>query len=97
MAFKFLLEEQDNDQYDPEYDTKAPSTARPPVLPQYIEIGVMQGRDFVLRNIRNMPADNGTEIFSTYAPNAGRIKEFLLDNSYVVTSTDKNLRNSGVA
>jgi hypothetical protein len=38
-----------------------------------------------------MPADNGTEKFSTYAPNAGRIKEFLLDNSYVVTSTDKNL------
>jgi hypothetical protein len=88
---KFMLEGQVSDAYDPEYDVRLPSTARPPVLPQYIEIGVMQGRDFALKSIRNMPVDNGKETFSSYAPKAGLIKKFLLDNEYIVTSTDKNL------
>jgi hypothetical protein len=88
---KFMLEGQESDAYDPEYDVRLPSTARPPVLPQYIEIGVMQGRDFALKSIRNMPVDNGKEIYSNYAPKAGLIKTFLLDNEYIVTSTDKNL------
>jgi hypothetical protein len=38
-----------------------------------------------------MPVDNGKESFSSYAPKAGQIKSFLLDNEYIVTSTDKNL------
>jgi hypothetical protein len=88
---KFMLEGQVTDAYDPEYDVRPQSTARPPSLPQYIEIGVMQGRDFALKCIRNMPVDNGRESFSSYAPKAGQIKSFLLDNEYIVTSTDKNL------
>jgi hypothetical protein len=45
----FMLEGQVTDAYDPEYDVRPQSTARPPSLPQYIEIGVMQGRDFAFK------------------------------------------------
>jgi hypothetical protein len=88
---KFMLEKQDSDKYDPDYDVRPHSTVRPPVLPQYIELGVNIGRDFVLRNIRNMPVENGEENYHSYAPSAGRLKTFLLDNSYIVSGTDKNL------
>jgi hypothetical protein len=88
---KFMLEQQDSDKYDPDYDVRPHSTARPPILPQYIELGVMQGRDFVISHVRKQPVDNDEENYHSYAPHVGQLKKFLLDNSYIVSGTDKNL------
>ena len=77
--------------YDPDYEVPHVSTARPPVLPAYLEHGIELGRRFVIDTIAKIPEDTETGALNTLAPSPRRVKEFLLSNAYIVTNTDKNL------
>ena len=88
----FLIEgNEDNKPYDPDYDVRLPSQAQAPSLPQYIELGLIEGRRYV--NKAFVKARDGTtnqEQF-VYTPQIKAVREFLTSNEYVVTGTDKNL------
>jgi hypothetical protein len=89
---KFLFENQEEKPYDPDYDVRAPSHKQAPALPLYIELGLIKGRGFVYETIRKVPdADILRHPHKTLQPDVAMIREFLCDNQYVITGTDKNL------
>jgi hypothetical protein len=89
---KFSMEPDDNKPYDPEYDVagKTPST-KTVILPQYLELGLIEGRKFVYSTMSNIPNKSLTDEYFPLGPKLRLVKEFLLKNKYIVTSTDKNL------
>jgi hypothetical protein len=80
------------DPYDPDYDVSVPSTRMAPALPYYIELGLLKGRLFVYKTMARVPdAELLGHPHKAHQPQLGRLKEFLLDNEYIITGTDKNL------
>jgi hypothetical protein len=90
---KFLFDNSGTEKpYDPDYDVRPLSVRQAPALPQYIEMGLVQGRAFVYKAMRNAPsAETLRHPHKSFQPDVGLIREFLLSNKYVITGTDKNL------
>ena len=78
--------------YDPDYDVRPPSTKQAPALPLYIELGLVKGRLFCNEQIAKIPdVDTLRHPHKSRQPDVRSISEFLLNNDYVITGTDKNL------
>ena len=88
----FLFDNSGEAPYDPDYDVRAPSTKQAPALPQYIEIGLVKGRSFAYTAMNKVPDDKITgNHHKSLQPDVKALREFLLDNNYIITGTDKNL------
>jgi hypothetical protein len=88
---KFTLEGDDTT-YDPDYDVRKLSTAKPPVLPFYCELALKRGRAYVHSVTANVPSDGlADDTFKPLGPKVNELRKFLLDHDYVITATDKNL------
>ena len=92
LYFAFKGIEDDND-YDPDFEPigKKVSTKKPK-LPMYIFNGFAKGRMMIHKSVSAIPSEPAprTEI-KALQPSRAEIKQFLLENKYVVTGTDKNL------
>ena len=77
--------------YDPDYEVPHVRKGKPPRLPQYLEHGILMGRNFVYKTISNIPEEESGPINKSLKPNRSKVEEFLIRNDYVVTMTDKNL------
>ena len=89
----FLFKEGMNKPYDPDYSVRHNKSKKsPPKLPQWMELGLVMGRRYVFSTISRIPDEKlmGARK-NPFAPNSYRILQFLKDNNYVVTMTDKNL------
>jgi hypothetical protein len=72
--------------YDPDYDVRPTSTKQAPALPQYIELSLIQGRRFVNQAIAKVPdSEKLRHPHTALQPDVRSIREFLLDNQYVIT------------
>ena len=88
----FLFKEGINKPYDPDYSVKRHSKMEPPKLPQWMELGLVMGRRYATSAIASIPDEKLDEIKKNpFSPNSNKILQFLKDNNYVVTMTDKNL------
>ena len=88
----FLFKEGLNKPYDPDYSVKRHSNMEPPKLPQWMELGLVMGRRYVYSTIASIPDEKLMEIKKNpFSPNSYKILQFLKDNNYIVTMTDKNL------
>ena len=88
----YLFEKTGETPYDPDYDVRTPSTKMAPALPLYIELGLVKGRRFVNSTIAKVPdVETLRHPHRTLQPDVGSIRKFLLEHSYVITGTDKNL------
>ena len=90
----FLFKEGVNKPYDPDYSVRLKTKEKksPPKLPQFIELGLVQGRRYVYSTFASLPDDKLDEIKpNPFSPNSSKILKFLKDNKYVITMTDKNL------
>ena len=88
----FLFKEGVNKPYDPDYGVKRKNNKTPPTLPQFMELGLVMGRRYVLSTVSSIPDKKLQEIQKKpFSPNGNKILRFLKDNNYVVTMTDKNL------
>jgi hypothetical protein len=88
----FLFDKGDESPYDPDYDVKEPSSRMAPALPHYIELGLAKGRLFVYKAMAKIPSiEPPANLHNTLAPDVRLIREFLLNNEYIITGTDKNL------
>ena len=90
----FLFKEGVNKPYDPDYSVRRKSKNKrsPPKLPQWMELGLVMGRRYVLSTIASIPDEKLMEIKKNpFSPNSYKILQFLKDNDYVITMTDKNL------
>lgn len=88
----FAFKDGINQPFDPDYAVASESKKRPPTLPYFMELGLVMGRRYVNKITEKIP----DEIVSAsrkrpFAPNTNKIYQFLLDNNYVITMTDKNL------
>ena len=85
-----LLDEQKT--YSPDYDMHEPSKKTWLVLPFYIDYIIQKGQLFVHNKVCSIP-DNGANdsTFKVLGPRLKVIKEFLHENDYIITATDKNL------
>ena len=80
--------------YDPDYDVRPSTSVQAPALPLYIEQGLARGRLFVYKTMAKIPKDEkdlANHHFKTLGPQIDSIRQFLLDNRYIITGTDKNL------
>ncbi|KAH9474190.1 hypothetical protein JR316_0002860 [Psilocybe cubensis] len=81
-----------NKPFDPDYGVSSKKKEKPPVLPQYMELGLSMGRRYVQRTIASIPEEALTEMRKhAFSPKRDKIRKFLIDNNYVITMTDKNL------
>uniref|UniRef100_A0A8H7XZR0 Reverse transcriptase domain-containing protein n=1 Tax=Psilocybe cubensis TaxID=181762 RepID=A0A8H7XZR0_PSICU len=88
----FLFKEGMNKPFDPDYGVSSKKKEKPPVLPQYMELGLSMGRRYVQRTIASIPEEALTEMRKhAFSPKRDKIRKFLIDNNYVITMTDKNL------
>ena len=88
----FLFKEGVNKPYDPDYSVKRHSKMEPPKLPQWMELGLVMGRRYAFSAVARIPDEKLDEIKKNpFSPNSYKILQFLKDNNYVVTMTDKNL------
>ena len=88
----FLFKEGINKPYDPDYSVRRHSNMMPPKLPQWIELGLVMGRRYVYSTIASIPDEKLKEIKKNpFSPHSYKILQFLKDNNYIVTMTDKNL------
>jgi hypothetical protein len=82
-----------NRPYDPDYAVpKSATKRRAPILPQFMEFGLVMGRRYINKTIANI-SDEKIEAVrkQPFAPRISKLQKFLSDNDYVVTMTDKNL------
>jgi hypothetical protein len=77
--------------YDPDYEVPHTRKGKPPRLPQYLENGILMGRNFVYNTISHIPEEETGLINNPLKPSRSKIEEFLISHDYVVTMTDKNL------
>lgn len=91
LLFAFSNEGQSS--FDPDYEVPKPAKKEPPRLPNYLELGLRMGRYFVNNTIAKIPDEDRKDLYINQAlsPDIRRIREFLLENDYIVTNTDKNL------
>jgi hypothetical protein len=88
----FAFKEGINIPFDPDYAVASESTKRPPTLPQWMELGLVMGRRYVNKITASIPNEIESETRSRpFAPKTNKLRQFLFDNNYVVTMTDKNL------
>ena len=88
----FLFKEGINKPYDPDYSVKGHSNMAPPKLPQWMEFGLVMGRRYVYSTVASIPDEKLKEIKKNpFSPHSYKILQFLKDNNYIVTMTDKNL------
>jgi hypothetical protein len=101
---KFLFENGDNvvDDYDPDYEVEH-ETKECPTKFAYIEYGLFEGERLVSDAISRYSQDlqvlgrdfksdpRETAVRAAFAPPTGSLRQFLMDNDYIVTGTDKNL------
>ena len=91
----FLFKEGLNRPYDPDYSVGrkfSKEKKTPPKLPQWMEIGLVMGRRYVFSTIASIPDEKLMAIKKNpFSPNSYNILQFLKDNDYVITMTDKNL------
>jgi hypothetical protein len=88
----FLFKEGVNKPYDPDYSVKRKNNKAPPILPHFMELGLIMGRRYVYSTVSSIPDEKLQEIRKKpFSPNGNKILRFLKDNNYVVTMTDKNL------
>jgi len=83
--------EGNNKDYDPDYELSKVNRppALPPKIPEYLNIGLNRGRDYVLRTEHYAQLNPVKD--DSFAPSRKQIEKFLFDNQYVITMTDKNL------
>ena len=79
------------DSYDPDYEVPHVRKGKPPRLPQYLELGLSLGRNFVNKSISHIPQEEVGRKSNPLVPDRSKIEEFLISNNLVVTMTDKNL------
>src|SRR5882757_3607362 len=77
--------------YDPDYEVPHIRKGKPPRLPQYLEHGILMGRNFVYNTTSHIPEEEEGPRINPLKPNRSKIEEFLISHDYVVTMTDKNL------
>ena len=77
--------------YDPDYEVPHVRKGKPPRLPQYLELGISLGRNFVNKTISHIPQEEIGRSSNPLVPDRTKLEEFLISNDYVVTMTDKNL------
>jgi hypothetical protein len=87
----FAFRGDNNSLYDPDYEIPKIVKKDPPSLPQYLELGLDLGRNFVHNTISRIPVEDVRTAYRSLTPNARQVREFLVSNDYVVTNTDKNL------
>jgi len=89
----FLFKEGLDRPFDPDYAVDSDSSKRPPILPQWMEMGLIMGRRYVNRISSSTQVETAKATLKKlpFAPEVDRIHRFLQDNNYVVTMTDKNL------
>ena len=88
----FLFKEGLNKPYDPDYSVKRHSNMEPPKLPSWMEFGLVMGRRYVYSTIARIPDEKLEKIErNPFSPHSYKILQFLKDNNYIVTMTDKNL------
>ena len=89
----FSFTESEITDYDPDYEVDRPKKrVAPPSLPQYMELGILRGWDFVRNTILKIPEERREDIpYSSLAPPVNMLRSFLIDREYVITMTDKNL------
>ncbi|KAJ3498698.1 hypothetical protein NMY22_g19579 [Coprinellus aureogranulatus] len=81
----------EDEEYDPDYETDRPISGRKVKLPDYIERGLAAGKVFVYDTISKIPDEQPWAPVNSLIPKANEVRDFLIDNDYVVTGTDKNL------
>jgi len=89
LYFAFI--EDSVDSYDPDYEVPHVRKGKPPRLPQYLELGISLGQNFVNRSISHIPQEEVGRKSNPLVPDRSKIESFLISNNYVVTMTDKNL------
>jgi hypothetical protein len=77
--------------YDPDYEVPHVRKGKPPRLPQYLEHGILMGRNFVYNTISHIPKEEEGPKLNPLKPNRSKVEQFLISHDYVVTMTDKNL------
>ena len=89
----FLFKEGMNKPYDSDYSVRRNKINKsPPKLPQWMELGLVMGRRYVYSTISRIPDEKLMDARKNpFAPNSYKILQFLKDNNYIVTMTDKNL------
>ena len=90
----FLFKEGVNKPYDSDYSVRRikRNDKPPPMLPQWMELGLVMGRRYVNSTISRIPDQTLEEIRKNpFSPKSNKILQFLKDNNYVITMTDKNL------
>ena len=81
-----------NKPFDPDYSVNSKKNSRPPVLPQFMELGLVMGRRYVNKTIASIPDETLKEMQKqSFSPKRDKILKYLSDNNYVITMTDKNL------
>jgi hypothetical protein len=91
----FLFKEGLDLPYDPDYAVHSndEESTKPPILPQWMEMGLVMGRRYInkIASSTQIETAMATQTKLPFAPKVDRIYQFLSDNNYVVTMTDKNL------
>jgi len=87
----FAFDENSENSYDPDYEVPHVRKGKTPRLPQYLELGISLGRNFVNKSISHIPQEEVGRKSNPLVPDRSKIEQFLISNDYVVTMTDKNL------
>ena len=91
LFFSFTKTPENKELYDPCFEVPYIHKGKVPKLPQYLEHGISNGHVFVYKMIHNIRADEGKDTYKMFSPKSHPIKEYLVNNEYVITNTDKNL------
>lgn len=86
--------EGDESFYDPDYDVRKDvdkTTSRLPVLPHYISLGIVKGRQYINSYIASKPDYEPLDRLKTINPDLGELKKWMLELDLIITNTDKNL------
>jgi hypothetical protein len=87
----FAFDKDSENSYDPDYEVPHVRKGKPPRLPQYLELGISLGQNFVNKAISHIPQEEVGRKSNPLVPDRSKIEEFLISKNYVVTMTDKNL------
>ena len=89
---KFTFKDGLDKPFDPDYYVPPTKKVEGPSLPQWMERGLTLGKDYVESTSDHIP-DSVTKGArkGAFHPKVHALRQFLTDNNYVVTMTDKNL------
>lgn len=79
--------------FDPDYYVASKKDTKPPTLPSFIELGLVEGRRIINKVIDRVPPQDNLKAHKGHplTPEVRELYAFLRANDYVVTPTDKNL------